>query len=108
MRGSSAAIVPARSHELVMLTRDCRSSDQKYPQVVPWNIQKQRTYESHEKARDERNLLFKHLNLSRLKLENLLVPRAVNKSRKFYQTFDRACRLRGRDNYETVCPTNTR
>lgn len=68
VRGSSFAIVPARSHELVMLTRDCKSSDQKYPQVVPWNIRKHCTYESHEKARDERNLLFKHINLSRLKL----------------------------------------
>lgn len=35
VKGSSFAIVPARSHEFVMVTSDCTSSDQKYPQVVP-------------------------------------------------------------------------
>lgn len=35
--GSSLAIVPARSHELVMLTSDWNSSAQKYPHVVPIN-----------------------------------------------------------------------
>lgn len=35
VRGNSLAIVPARSHEFVMVTRDCKSSDQKCPQVVP-------------------------------------------------------------------------
>lgn len=30
-------IVPARSHEFVIVTRDCKSSDQKYPQVVPYD-----------------------------------------------------------------------
>lgn len=38
VKGNSLAIVPARSHELVMVTRDCKSSDQKYPQVVPWQF----------------------------------------------------------------------
>lgn len=35
--GSSLAIVPARSHELVMLTSDWNNSAQKYPHVVPIN-----------------------------------------------------------------------
>ena len=33
--GNSLAIVPARSHEFVILTRDRKSSIQKYPHVVP-------------------------------------------------------------------------
>lgn len=40
--GSSFAIVPCRSHELVIAAIFCKSSDQKYPQVVPssYNIHK--------------------------------------------------------------------
>lgn len=47
VRGNSLAIVPARSHELVMVTRDCKSSDQKYPQVVPCILYKSNSISNH-------------------------------------------------------------
>jgi hypothetical protein len=33
--GNSLAIVPARSHEFVSVTRERKSSPQKYPHIVP-------------------------------------------------------------------------
>lgn len=56
--GSSLAIVPARSQELVMLTNDWNNSAQKYPHVVPINWGDLRK-EVKRKERDGKNFSFK-------------------------------------------------